>query len=133
MNRVGAYGDYRRNMDVLQNPSNCIQEENVSVNLLATNETESVEGRNVKATFNNAPRKYVENANWGRVIQKTKESSNLREDNQSIERSGTKKFMCAFIETPTSVELFEKARNMDRRNVEERTFAAGGKVFDFTV
>lgn len=39
----------------------------------------------------------------------------------------------AFIEAPTAVELFQKARNMDWRNVEERTFQTSGKYFDFTV
>ena len=44
-----------------------------------------------------------------------------------------KPFMCAFVEKPTAVELFEKDRTMDRRNVAERMFAVGGKVMDFTV
>ena len=46
---------------------------------------------------------------------------------------GNETFLCAFVEAPSAVELFEKERNLDRRNVEQRTFSTGGKVFDFTV
>ena len=75
---------------------------------------------------------------WGRVTQRVKalsasDSSVLSLDAAKEGSVNKGAFVTAFVETPTSVELFEKARNVDRRNVEERTFSGGGKAFDFTV
>ena len=133
MNVVGACGASWKNMEVLFNPTQDLKRENISVNSLVFDKKETLECGTVKEGFYNAPRKCEQNANWGRVIQKAYNTSGLKDAGQSVERSGANRFMCAFVETSTSMELFEKDRNVDRRNVEERTFATSGKVLDFTV
>ena len=75
---------------------------------------------------------------WGRVMQRGKVSSvhDASISNQvgkEVTLRGDDTFKYAFVEKSTAEELSEKGRNADTRSVEERTFATGGKIIDFTV
>lgn len=122
MNLVGAYQDYQKNAERMEFLCFNIKSNDVVANPLAS-ETKAVkEDKNVQNNFQNADGIDMQDVSWGRVTRKENASS-----------MSNKPFMCAFIEKPTSVELFEKDRTMDKRNVEERAFSTGGKVIDFTV
>jgi len=138
MNQVGAYGVCRNNMEILRYPLRNMEKEQIFVNP-TVKENSVIEGeKNFKEYLGNALGVYAEDVSWGRVIQKegisrSCDATKSGETGCNRKSNGTNEFMCAFVETPTVLELFEKDRNMDRRNVEERTFAMGGKVLDFTV
>ena len=122
MNAVGTYNDYQKNAENMAFLWFDIKNNDVVVNPLVAEIKAVKEDTNAQDIFQHVGNTDMQEVSWGRVTQKGNVSS-----------MSSKPFMCAFVEKPTAVELFEKDRTMDRRNVEERTFAAGGKVIDFTV
>ena len=138
MNQIGVYNDYQMNVEASAAFLLEAKEYSVLVNPTMPEKKTTGEEKNFQEYLCNASGVHIEEMTWGRVIQKGKSSATegaqvSREDNRNTPRFGMDALLCAFVETPTAVELFEKARSMDWRNVEERTFAKGGKVFDFTV
>ena len=122
MNAVGTYIDYQKNAENLTFLCFNIKDYDVAINPIVSETKAVLEDKKVQDNLQNAAGMDIQEVSWGRVIQKRNTSSN-----------GSNAFVCAFIEKPTAVELFEKARNMDWRNTQERTFAKGGKIFDYTV
>ena len=122
MIQLGAYGDYQKNAENL--PFLCfnIKDYDIVANPLVSEIKAVTEDESIQDNSHSAYGLNLQEVSWGRVIRKGDASS-----------KGRNTFISAFIEKPTAVELFEKARNMDWRNTQERTFAVGGKVFDFTV
>lgn len=116
MEKLGVYSDFHKNIESSAAFLRNTKENNVLVNPAVGEKEATGEEKNFQEYLKNAYGMHLQDLTWGRVIQK-----------------GENALMCAFAEIPTAVELFQKARNMDWRNVEERTFAAGGKIFDFTV
>ena len=138
MNKVGAYGECRNNMEVLQHPSREVKKEEVTVNSSAAEKEKAAEGRDAKEYLYNAPGIYAEDAKWGRVVQKEAayerlEKVDANSDKNSMYQNSNSTFKYGFVETSTATELAEKSRNMDSRNVGDRTFETGGQIFDFTV
>lgn len=91
-------------------------------------------------------REYIENAREARKQERAEEKASKEAKEDTVDESAVSKqegrepvwigastIKSVFIEASTAEELFEKARNMDWRNVEERTFETSGKYFDFTV
>ena len=138
MNKVGAYGECMNNMDVLQHSSQEVKKENVTVNRSVAENEKTAEGRDAKEYLYNTSGIYVEDAKWGRVVQKEAAYECLEEavansDKNSMYQNFNSTFKYGFVETSTAEELAEKGRNTDSRNVGDRTFATGGQIFDFTV
>ena len=138
MNKVGAYGVCRNNMDILHYPLRNKEKEQILIRPVMQDTSVAEEHKSFQECLAKASGMSMDDISWGRVIQKEENSAvgkkdELRGNNRNMKQNGAGSFMCGFVETPTAVELFEKDRNMDRRNVEERIFAIGGKVLDFTV
>lgn len=75
---------------------------------------------------------------WGRVILKgkvnpTDETPVARKAGREPVWIGVDSVKRVFSEVPTALELSQKDKNMDRRNVTQRTFSRGGEKLDFTV
>lgn len=122
MNAVGTYNDYQKNAENLTFLCFNIKDYDVAANSVVSETKAVLEDKKVQNNLQNAAGMDIQEVSWGRVIRKGNISSN-----------DSNAFVCAFVEKPTAMELFEKARNMDWRNTQERTFAKGGKVFDYTV
>lgn len=122
MEKLGVYSDFHKHIEASAAFLRDTKENNVLVNPIMREKEAAEDEKNFREYLYNASGIHMKDLAWGRVIQKG-----------NTDASGNKPLMCAFAELPTALELFKKARNMDRRNVEERTFVTGGKVVDFTV
>ena len=138
MEKLGVYSDFHKNIEASAAFLRDTKENNILVNPAVREKEASGEEKNFQEYLKSAYGMHLQDLTWGRVIQKgqlseTDKVQGTKQDESNTERIGADVLMYAFAEIPTAVELFQKARNMDWRNVEERTFAAGGKIFDFTV
>ena len=138
MNQLGVYSDYQKNMEASAFLLHDTKEYNVLVNPATAERKTAGDETNTQEYLYNAHGIHIQELAWGRVIQKEKVSSMNQmpvseQDGRNTARIGADALMCAFAEIPTAMELFQKARNMDWRNVEERTFAVENRIFDFTV
>ncbi len=138
MERLGVYSDFHKNIEASAAFLRDAKESNVLVNPMMREKEVAEEEKNFREYLNSAYGMQLQDLAWGRVVQKGQNSEADEEPGakrygKSAVRIGEDVLMCAFAEIPTAIELFQKARNMDWRNVEERTFATGGKIFDFTV
>ena len=138
MERLGVYSDFHKNIESSAAFLRNTKENTVLVNSIMHEKEAGGEEKNFQEYLKNAYGMQLQDLAWGRVVQKGQNSEADEEPGakrygKSAARIGEDVLMCAFAEIPTAVELFQKARNMDWRNVEERTFVAGGKIFDFTV
>ena len=138
MEKLGVYNDFHKSIEASAAFLRDTKENNIFVNPMVREKAETEEEKSFREYLSNASGIHIEEMTWGRVIPKGKISATeaaqvSREDDRNTPHFGMDALLCAFVETPTAVELFQKARNMDWRNVEERTFATGGKIFDFTV
>ena len=122
MNAVGAYNNYQKNAENMEFVFFNIKEYGVKANAMAAETNAVTEGKKIQDNFQNIEGIDTREVSWGRVMQKENDA-----------KKANAPFVCAFVEKPTAVELFEKDRTMDKRNVEERAFSTGGKLFDFTV
>lgn len=142
MDKLAFGSDFHKNIETSALFLRDMKECNVLVNPSAPEKKAAMEDKKAQEQLYNAKGICMQELAWGRVIQKGKVSS---EQEMMISRMDGKKMdrnvapntgntlMCAFAEIPTAVELFQKARNMDWRNVEERTFATSSRIVDFTV
>ena len=122
MNLIGAYNDYQKNAERMAFFSFNVSNNDEMVKPLVSEAKEVKENKSKQDIFQSAEGLDMQEVSWGRVTQKENTSS-----------MSSQPFMCAYVEKPTAVELFEKDRAMDRRSVEERSFTGSGKVIDFTV
>lgn len=122
MDKLGVYSDFHKNVEPSAFFMCNTKAYSMLVNPSAKEKKEAGADKNAQENLSNVHGRHMKDLAWGRVLQKG-----------NTDASGNKPLMCAFAELPTALELFKKARNMDRRNVEERTFVTGGKVVDFTV
>lgn len=138
MNQLGVNSDYQKNVEASALLLRDTKEYNVLVNPSTPEKKAAGEDKKAQEYLYNARGIHMQELAWGRVVQKGKSTSMndtpfSGQDGRSADKIGTDALMCAFAEIPTAVELFQKARNMDWRNVEERTFSMGSRIFDFTV
>ena len=138
MERLGVYSDFHKNIESSAAFLRNTKENTVLVNSIMHEKEAGGEEKNFQEYLKNAYGMQLQDLAWGRVIQKGQMTEpdkvqGVKQDDKNEVHMGGDVLLCAFAEVPTAVELFQKVRNMDWRNVEERTFAAGGKIFDFTV
>ena len=138
MSQLAVCGDYRKNAENPVVLFRNTKDNNVAFESVVAEVKAAAEDKNVQENTRKAEGIHIQDVAWGRVIQKGKVSSIhetplSKQDGKKVVQIGNETFLCAFVEAPSAVELFEKERNLDRRNVEQRTFSTGGKVFDFTV
>lgn len=138
MDRLGCYSGYQKNVESSALLLHDMKEYNVLVNPSTSEKKMAGEDKKAQEYLYHAYGIHMQELAWGRVIQKEKVSLTSEmpvsgQDGRNAASIGADALMCAFAEIPTAIELFQKARNMDWRNVEERTFAMGSRIVDFTV
>lgn len=138
MNQLAVCGGFQKGAETPVFHFRDIKDYGVTFESVVAEVEAAAEDKNVQENTRKAEGIHIQDVAWGRVIQKGKVSSIhetplSKQDGKKVVQIGNETFLCAFIEAPSAVELFEKERNLDRRNVEQRTFSTGGKVFDFTV
>lgn len=138
MEILGVYSGFHKNIEASAAFLHDMKESNVLITPMMREKKATEEEKSFQECLYEVSGMSIKDLTWGRVVQKGQipgadEVPGTDLDGRNDARMGADVLLCAFAELPTAVELFQKARNMDWRNVEERTFATGGKIFDFTV